>query len=355
MVHWWTINKEWRIMKYSKACKIYSALLISVVSVLSGCTTTEKFNLTTSRGANVYTPANTISPIVVTKGDETVKIEVPSSDYYGYMIAKDNATGMVAPFGLNVKRKIRYMEKAAVGVGYGLSAGGLTAMIPGLAFVISGGVDEDDDLSTTGGLITGCGGLAAGLGVAIGAPADSRLRQLTHTYQFTYSPHQTISFDGLSTKIINPDLPKGVTELPAPQVRPKATSGKKQENKSLSTSTGKVRSDLGKKVEGEYHGTGQLLINGKVEEDLSNVLLKIERIDKNHVNVRVIESGEDFFAEHLEYVVEHDTKGGWLLRIESIPSATISIDKTGKFRFEHKAVNIEDEVYTLLVSGRKSK
>lgn len=127
-------------MKYSKACKIYSALLISVVSVLSGCTTTEKFNLTTSRGANVYTPANTISPIVVTKGDETVKIEVPSSDYYGYMIAKDNATGMVAPFGLNVKRKIRYMEKAAVGVGYGLSAGGLTAMIPGLAFVISGGL-----------------------------------------------------------------------------------------------------------------------------------------------------------------------------------------------------------------------
>lgn len=341
-------------------------LLLATAAIgllLSSCSTVEKYNVYAQSGTAIYTPGNSSTAIAVSNGNQPVKMQVPSADYYGYLIAENPVTGLKAPFGLDVRKKVRHGEKAALGIGWALAGAGMGTLVSGTSLVIAAAASGDDDLMTIGAITTGTGAGCGMIGGAILAPASSRLEQLTHSYQFTYCKDQTINFDGLSAKLLNPNMPKGQAEVPASPGRSKAISGKGQISQesggtdiSKTSAARKLHSDLGKKVEGTYIGSGQLLYGKNVEEYYKEVVLLIESIGKNRVKVRVIESDEDFFAAPIEYMVEKDKSGGWILKIEDIPSATILIDKSGKARFEHKSVNIDNEIYSLsLTANRKSK
>lgn len=107
-------------------------------------------------------------------------------------------------------------------------------------------------------------------------------------------------------------------------------------------------------VEGEYIGTGKLLLDGNVIETYSMIKVILKVVSKNMVSVQVVESGESFFDSADNYTVTKDKDGNYLLKHINIESATINISNTHKLFYEHPNVNIENQIYTLVISTEQS-
>lgn len=333
-------------------------LIIGVLALffnlfLSGCSTTEKFTITGPTNTQVYNPAE---KMMGTISGTDLKVEVPSNDYYGYVLATDPSSQITAPFGLNVHKKVRYGEKAAVGVGYSLlSLGGGGALIGSLCLILSS-ANGDDDVSGTFGIMAGASAGVGLVGASMAWPASSRLQQLTHAYNFTYDSNQTISFEGLSKELLHPDAPKQEQYIAEDEGRRKrASSGSPRESneKNYSAARKTKAQKLSKKVEGTYLGKGKLFLNKNLEEQYSDVGLIIVPIDDNTVSVRVLENNEDFFVEPLIFNVNSTKGGDYLLKMDGISDATITIDKNGQVKFTHPKVYIDDSMYKLVIEAGK--
>ncbi len=337
-----------------KAEKFYLlTVLVFMAAIFTGCSTIDKFKVTSSQSTKIYLPDDRQKP-VGTASRTPLEIKVPSDSYYGYILATDPATGILVPFGVDVKKKGRFGEKMAIGTGYTLTSLGLGATLLGCIGMIAANSNEDEDNTSLFAAVTGAGAGVAALGAALGGPAHSRLAQLSHHYQFAYDSNQTVDFGNLSPALLNPDPEKGVSEIKVPARRVKATSGKSDVDvnaKSSRVSAG--RSDKAKKIAGTYSGFGKLLKGSSEEESYSSVSVRIERIDKNKVRVFVIESDEDFFEEPLVYVINAADKGSYTLSLENMPSEKIEIDNKGRLKFSHGKVCIDDIIYTLKISANK--
>lgn len=90
-----------------------------------------------------------------------------------------------------------------------------------------------------------------------------------------------------------------------------------------------------------------------VDENYSEISVILERVDKNHVKVRVIESDEDYFDTPLIYNIQKGKNGIFTLKIDKLPEATIQINTKGKMTFTHKKVNIGNKIYTLKIEANK--
>ncbi|MDE5786060.1 MAG: hypothetical protein K2H98_05945 [Duncaniella sp.] len=179
----------------------------------------------------------------------------------------------------------------------------------------------------------------------------------TYDYNFGYVKKQTFNLPELSMTLINPNPTKEELSAPATvkQERKKATSAKVAASTDKGGSkVNRSRTDISKKISGEYVGKGKLLLKGSVDETYNSMVIMVESTDKNHVSVRILEGGEDFFEEPLIYTVKADKKGGgFSLVIDEVPEATIKISKAGVLSFNHKNVNIDNVIYTLTISGNK--
>lgn len=93
----------------------------------------------------------------------------------------------------------------------------------------------------------------------------------------------------------------------------------------------------------------------KIEEKYPEIYVNLERIDKNHVSVHIIESEEDYFDSPLVYEIIKGKNGVYNLTIGKLPETTIQITNNGKLTFKHKKVNIDNHIYTLEINALKTK
>jgi len=112
--------------------------------------------------------------------------------------------------------------------------------------------------------------------------------------------------------------------------------------------------DYGKAVAGTYRGTGKLRQGDNVIESYTGMTVTLERTGRNTVAVNVVDgNGEPFFGRADTYGIKKDFGQGYSLTLNGIPSATISVDGSGKLVYLHPKVSIEGEIYTLEISASK--
>lgn len=340
-------------MKFSKIL-----LVIGLILSITGCSTTEKFNVYAPKGTKIFTPDNAVSPRGVTTYSDKVNIEVPSDMYCGYVFIQPSESNVKIPIGLDYKINKHTLTKASFYTGATLASIGLGATFTGCLGVIIT-ADDEDDLLATYGIITAAGAATAGIGAAMGAPSQARLRQTAYDYNFGYDKNQRISIPTLSFSLLHPNPSKSQINKPLKPSkssnRKKASSGKDiiPATSSSSSTASPSRSDNAQKIQGKYTGSGFLLIGTGVDENYSEISVILERVDKNHVKARIIESDEDFFDAPLVYKIQKGKNGIFTLHIENLPDATIQINSKGKMAFTHKKVNIENKIYTLKIVAAK--
>lgn len=337
--------------------KIKIALLTSAIALLiSSCTTTEKFEINTLPNTEIYSPGQKQHPIATVPESGKAKISIPSDMYCGYMLVRPKESNVDIPLGLNYCHQGHFATKLCIGTGYTLTGIGGAAMIGGTIVLLASG--DDEGVQESSGIVIGIAGASAGIGAALGVTAQSRLRQTAYDYNFGYDKVQNFEIPNLSTTILHPDPEKESLNsyTNTQSTRKKAFSGKDVEKtEEASSKAKKSRSDLAKNIEGTYIGNGKLLLGKTQDEFFTKISVILEKTDKNHVNVIVMDNDEEFFETPLAYIVSSDKQGGYKLTIENLPGATISISKTGNMVFTHSKVNIDNSIYTLSISAKKVK
>ena len=322
-------------------------ILIAMIS-LSSCTTTEKMTVYATPGTRIFTSLEDKNPKVVSSSG-SVKIEVPSDGYYAYMLAQEPNNNFLVPFGIDCKGNKHIGTKALYLTGAAIMSAGVGGLVAGGAAYIGG----DKDFGNIA-LLSGVGAMS--LGAAIGTPAKWRLDQKAYDYNFTYKKHQHVDKDLHLLPLMNVDPEKNSSKIEtttAPK-RSKATVG--NTSKSDKPNTSKVKKglrDYGQAVEGSYVGAGKIYKGKNLEESYDNIRIEIRRISNVNAEVVIYESDEEFFSSPLSYDISKNKDGSYLLKMKDIPSAIIKIDSKGNLTFSHDKVNIDDEVYKLVINGKK--
>lgn len=96
-----------------------------------------------------------------------------------------------------------------------------------------------------------------------------------------------------------------------------------------------------------------MALKGKIIEEYSNVKVVVLRIDNNTVNVDVVENGESYFSTKSKYQVKKKGKNTYVLSLNGIPDAFITIDNAGHLTYIHPKVNIDGDIYTLNITATK--
>lgn len=147
---------------------------------LTGCTTTEKMVFYSNAPTTIsYDVVNKSREVQTANIDSrsSVEVKIPSDMYLGYIIAKDSDTGLEIPLGLDLHRNSRNTPKAL----------GWLSIPPAPLGMISFG--------------------------AIPIVLDSRMRQMSYRYEFSYDKHQQIEIPFLSTTLRYPDPPKSDSSI----------------------------------------------------------------------------------------------------------------------------------------------
>lgn len=315
-----------------------------VAVMFCSCSTTEKFYVFGSPNTKIYTPSYTHIATVGTNGK--AKIEIPSDNYYAFFLSKSSNSELYVPFALDYEHKGRFGTKLIETTGGVLALTGLTLDLMGLYFLIDG----DSDL---GGPMVAAGSVVTGVGAAIGAPATSRLDQKSYYYQYQYLNHQKTNEDLMFTKaVFNEPFKKG-GQSKKTSVFQVADKGVSVSKKRLSDKSSKTLKDYGRQTEGVYVGSGTLVQNTETIESYNDVKVNIERITKDEVYVNVIADGEGFFELPSKYKITKNKNGSYTLKHTSIPSATITINKSGVLTYYHPKINIEGDIYVLKISAKE--
>lgn len=343
-------------MKFQKIIRIIAIAIISIQ--LIGCTTNEKFTVVAPTGSNIYTPYQMSTPIATTRNSGRAEIAIPSDMYCGYLLVRAPGNGVLIPMGLDYKHSSHMGAKAALVTGATLTAAGVGTAVVGSIAMIAASANSDDDNTSTMGMIAAVGAGVGLIGASFGYPSQSRLRQTAYDYNFGYNKIQTFKMPQLAFQLKNPNPTKEQLASPAKSTtRKKATSGgtPKADNtkKSSGTKAKKLKSNISSNIIGVYKGSGELLLDNNTEESYSEIIAIIEQVDKNHVTIKISESGEDFFESNLSFLVKKGKNGSFDIMMEDLPEVTGSISKSGVLTLSHPQVNIDGDIYTLIINVQK--
>ena len=317
-------------------------LIFSVMflfSFMSSCKLSQNVVINGTPGTEIYSPS--MEKIATVQSDGTTKVKIYGDEYYSYLMSHEPNSQLYVPFALDYERKI-YND-------------GMRLIVFALACYVAAPISE----------LCGAEGLAiilylASTGTLVpgGVLSLIRMNDLPSGYHYKYLRYQRTNEDFKFAPIVDNGIKKSDCNSAN---REDTSDGIKQDKKgnasitdvnSSSTAARRKSIDFAKVVSGTYLGNGTLLYNGSTIESYSSIEVVIDRKTKNTVNVRVIESGESFFASDLEYPVKR-VDDGYELKQPGISNAVISIDNNGNLSFYHPKVNIDGVLYTLNINAKK--
>ena len=308
--------------------------------VVFSCTTTQTISIKGEPGSEIYSPD--MSRLGVINETGSVDITLPSEGYYAYLLSQNKDSKQLIPFALDYKNKNYYGTYFAKNLGMGLAATGSTLLLTSTIILLAGGEDVATPL-----LLAGAGFDA--VGIPIGMPADFRTKQTQYEHKFKYKSQHRTNQDIEFVPIIDNGVKKQTTEN---GITNSAEIDKNVTDTSEKTSISKHKIKKTFSIYGMHKGTGTLYSGNDIIENYENIVIKIEKISNKKVFVSVFENGEQYFNAKSIYTLENN-KDTYILNMEDIPSATITIDKNGNMEYIHPKVNIEDEIYTLKISVNK--
>ena len=323
--------------------------IVICVILLHSCTTSQKITVQGTPGTEIYSPAMERLGIVGPNGKVSFKIS--SDDYFSYLMSKNAGANELIPFALDYKRHSFIGTQILKWTGYTVvTVGAFSALVGGIACI---GGDGDE----VGVPFLAAGGGAAALGAIIGMPADMRSNQTQYEHKYKYLSVQETNQDVHFNQIVDVGYRKTKqnNDNNAPHVSDRANNGSSSSTATRRKSSVSKRTlnDNAKFVSGSYFGTGYLTQKGKVVEEYDNIKVVIVRIDKNNVNVDVFENGESYFSKTNKYQVMKKGKNTYVLSLDGISDALITIDNAGHLTYIHPKVNIDGEIYTLNLTANK--
>lgn len=323
--------------------------IVICVILLHSCTTSQKITVQGTPGTEIYSP--TMERLGVVGLNGKVSFKISSDDYFSYLMSKNAGANELIPFALDYKRHSFIGTQILKWTGYTVvTAGAFSALVGGIACI---GGDGDE----VGGPFLAAGGGAAALGAIIGMPADMRSNQTQYEHKYKYLSVQETNQDVHFNQIVDVGYRKTKqnNDNNAPHVSDIANSGSSSSTATRRKSSVSKRTlnDNAKFVSGSYFGTGYLTQKGKVIEEYAKIKVVILRIDKNNVNVDVLENGESYFSKTNKYQVTKKGKNTYILSLDGISDALITIDNAGYLTYIHPKVNIDGEIYTLNLTANK--
>lgn len=325
-------------------------LVVFSIIMLQSCTTSQKITVQGIPGTEIYSP--TMDKLGVVGSNAKVTFKISSDDYFSYLMSKNAGSNELIPFALDYKNHSYIGTHAIKWTGYSILGMGAVLSLAGGAACIGGDGDE------VGGPLLAAGGGAALLGTVVGMPADFRSNQIQYDHKYKYLSVQNTNQDLQFTKIIDVGYNKKLQNDDNKYIAThtyERTSSKSSSTVARRKSSVSRRSltDNAKFVSGTYTGSGYLAQKGKVIEEYADMRVVVLRIDNNTVNIDVVENGESYFSSKTKYQVNKKGKNTYVLSLEDIPDAFITIDNAGHLTYIHPKVNIDGDIYTLNITANK--
>ncbi len=318
--------------------------------LLHSCSTSQKVTVQGVPGTEIYSP--TMNKLGVIGSNAQVSFKISSDDYFSYLMSKNAGSNELVPFALDYKNHSYVGTHVLKWTGYWITGMGAVLAGAGGAACIGGDGDE------VGGPLLAAGGGAALLGAAIGMPADARSNQTQYEHKYKYLSVQNTNQDFRFAKITDVGYRKSLhtdnneTGMQASnRLRVEGTSTTIAKRKAPASK--RTQNDYAKLVSGTYSGSGYLAQKGKVIEEYSTMKVVVLRIDNSSVNIDVIENGESYFSTKTKYQVKKKGKNTYVLSLDGISDAFITIDSAGHLTYIHPKVNIDGEIYTLNITANK--
>lgn len=318
--------------------------IIVCVILLHSCTTSQKITVQGTPGTEIYSP--TMDRLGIVGSNGKVSLKISRHIYYSYLMSKNARANEFVPFALDYKHCNNTLAATVSYIGTATALTGV--LLGGISLAVGGDTPE----------ITGVGAAMLGTGGLIAIPS-------TYYYLKTHGDDQ---FKYLNNQRTNQDF----SFLPIKDTGYDKTS-QNDENKYLATPTSKKISsnssstvarrkssvsrrsltDNANFVSGTYTGSGYLAQKGKVIEEYPTMKVVVLRIDNSSVNIDVIENGESYFNTKTKYQVKKKGKNTYVLSLDGISDAFITIDSAGHLTYIHPKVNIDGEIYTLNITANK--
>lgn len=320
-------------------------LLVLICVILSSCSATQKISVSGQPGTEIYTPGksyNEMNLIGTIGGEGKIKLTLDGDMYYAYLLSKNPASNDYIPFALDYKNVSR------AGAGWA-EFGGIYATSAGVVATAVG-------IAVGEGVMTGVGAALLPVGIATWASASNRNNAIDHIYGFKYLSQQSTNEDITFTR---PVITPVAAAAPATDETEASSGSSATDEAEVSVSTARVSDrstrtfkDYGSMVEGRYVGTGVLSLGNETIEQYDNMVIEIVRVDKNTVEVSVIDAdGEAFFSTPSQYTIKKPANNTYTLTHSDISKATIKINKNKKAVYLHPRVNIDGDIYTLKITA----
>lgn len=282
-------------------------IILSICFSIASCSTKQKVIIYGNPGTGIYN--SNYKKLGTIQENGKIKIKINTVDYFPYLLSRDNSSRDFIPFAIDYKYK-NYDTQHVIGA----------CLIP-----------------------TGIGAL-----LLIGNMNDN------HQYSYKYLSTQKTNDDFMFSAYQNTGEKRtlGVRNTVINNKNTATTSSSSIAKSRTSKST-KTLKNYGKTLAGTYIGAGKLLQNESVIESYTNMKVTLKRVDNNTVTVEVIDNnGEEFFSSSSKYNISKSDNGGYVLHLEGIPSARISINNN-TLSYYHPKVNIDGEIYTLEISASR--
>lgn len=336
---------------------IHILVIAAIALSLASCSTSQKISIYGTPGENIYT--TDLHHVGTIPASGMLKIKTPDSNYEAFMLSTKPGEKTLIPFGLNYKNASHTGTRVAKYAGIAVAGAGVGTALIGAICMIAASSQDDEDNTSLFGTVTAVGAAVGGLGVSFGMPADYRCGQEAYEFKYKYLPSQETNGNFVFTvpdiKYVTIEESKPVEQ---PKLRPRQQN--KQSNTAKATAPQKARKtlvDFAKKAEGEYVGTGVIMLDGEEIEVVNGLTVKIVRSGSNEVAVNIIESdGNDFFGAPAKYkAAKGDKKNGKSsinLTHFTIPTALITI-KDEELVYLNPLVEIDGTIYHFNITAEK--
>lgn len=312
--------------------------------LLHSCSTSQKITIQGTPGTEIYSP--TMDRLGVVGSNGKVSLKMSRHRYYSYLMSKNARANELVPFALDYKHCNNNLAYTASIAGTSIALGGV--LLGGTSLAVGGDTPE----------LTGMGAAMLGAGLLMAIPSYYYYKKTHGDYQFKYLNNQRTNQDFNFLPIKDTGYNK-TSQSDENECIETPTSKKTSSNSSstvASRNSSVSRRSLAnnaKFVSGTYTGSGYLTQKGEVIEEYPTMKVVVLRIDNNSVNIDVIENGESYFSTKTKYQVKKKGKNTYVLSLDGISDAFITIDNAGHLTYIHPKVNIDGEIYTLNITANK--